>query len=49
VPGDSIVGLVNLRLLSQTLGKAPQEILLSAAGTGSWVDLYARLIGGSQP
>ena len=45
--GD-IVGLVNLRLLSQTLGKAPQEIL-SAAGPGSWVDLYARLIGPPQP
>jgi hypothetical protein len=45
--GD-IVGLVNLRLLSQTLGKAPQEIL-AGAGTGSWVEIYARLIGGSQP
>lgn len=45
--GD-IVALVNVRVLSQTLGKAPQEVL-AAAGSGSWVDLYARLIGGPGP
>ncbi len=44
--GDAdIVGLVNLRVLSQTLGKAPEEIL-TAVGSGSWVDLHGRLVGG---
>jgi len=39
-----IVGLVNLRMLSETLHRAPEEVL-AAAGRGSWVDLYARLMG----
>ncbi len=45
--GD-IVGLVNLRLLSETLRRPPQEILAQGAG-GSWVEVYARLIGGAAP
>lgn len=39
-----IVGLVNLRLLSETLHVAPEQILSAARG-GSWVDLYTRLMG----
>jgi hypothetical protein len=38
-----IVGLVNLRLLSETLHVAPAQVLATARG-GSWVDLYARLM-----
>lgn len=40
-----IVALVNIRILSQTLKRAP-EVVLAEAGTGSWADLYARLMGG---
>lgn len=40
--GD-IVGLVNLRLLAQTLNQPPERVLARADG-GSWADLYARLI-----
>lgn len=40
-----IVALVNLRVLSQTLRLPPQDVL-GEAGTGSWADLYVRLMGG---
>jgi len=39
-----IVALVNLRLLSQTLGVPPAEVLSRAAANGSFVHLYAELI-----
>lgn len=39
-----IVSLVNLRVLSQTLHLAP-EVVLAAADNGSWVEVYARLLG----
>ena len=42
---SDIVGLVNLRLLSETLRRAPDDVLAGAGGEGSWVDLYARLMG----
>lgn len=42
-----IVGLVNLRFLSETLRRAPQDVLAERSG-GSWVDVYARLIGGGR-
>jgi hypothetical protein len=45
--GD-IVALVNIRLLSETLRRPPQEILAEQA-RGSWVEVYARLIGGTGP
>jgi hypothetical protein len=38
-----VVGLVNLRVLAQTLGVAPATVL-QAAGDGAWHELYARLI-----
>ncbi|MHB1194919.1 MAG: hypothetical protein ACYC6F_17990 [Longimicrobiales bacterium] len=41
-----IVGLVNLRLLSETLRRPPQDILAEQAGV-SWVAVYARLLGGA--
>lgn len=43
--GD-IVGLVNVRVLSQTLKRAPEEVL-AGAGSGSWAELYGRLVGGT--
>lgn len=44
--GDrEILDLVNLRLLAQVLHLAP-EIVLRQAGSGSWDEIYARLIGG---
>ena len=39
-----IVALVNLRLLSQTLGVPPAEVLLRAGSTDSFVQLYGELI-----
>ncbi|GMV07859.1 MAG: hypothetical protein AMXMBFR53_41340 [Gemmatimonadota bacterium] len=45
---EDIVSLVNLRVLSQTLRRSPDEIL-AQAGAGPWADLYARLMGGSRP
>lgn len=39
-----IVTLVNVRLLSQTLKIAPQEVLAATSKDGSFVDLYASLI-----
>lgn len=41
-----IVGLVNLRLLSETLRRTPQEIL-AAAVSGSWVERYAHFLAGA--
>lgn len=42
--GDAdIVALVNLRVLAQTLHKAPEQVLAAAAG-GDWVAAYARLL-----
>lgn len=43
-----IVGLVNLRVLSETLRRSPQEIL-SAPGQGSWVERYAHFLAGMPP
>ncbi|MGD8318869.1 MAG: hypothetical protein PVJ02_00395 [Gemmatimonadota bacterium] len=40
---SDIVGLVNLRILAQTL-RMPPETVLARAGNGSWALLYARLI-----
>jgi hypothetical protein len=40
---EDIIGLVNLRLLSETLRRAPDAVL-AAVESGGWVDLYARLI-----
>jgi len=45
--GD-IVALVNLRLLSETLRRLPQQILAEQAQS-SWVEVYSRLIGGTVP
>ena len=42
-PGE-IVALVNLRLLSQTLGVSPAEVLSRAGSTDSFVQLYGELI-----
>jgi hypothetical protein len=43
-----IVGLVNLRVLSETLRRSPQEIL-AAPVQGSWIERYAHFLGGSPP
>ena len=40
--GD-IVGLVNLRVLAQTLRLSPEDVLREARGE-PWYELYARLI-----
>jgi len=40
-----IVALVNVRILSQTLQRSPEEVL-AEAGSGSWAALYARLMEG---
>lgn len=45
---DDIVALVNLRVLSETLRRPPQEILAERS-RGSWAEVYARLIGGARP
>ena len=41
---EDIVALVNLRLLSQTLGVSPAEVLSRAGSTSSFVQLYGELI-----
>lgn len=41
---EDIVALVNLRLLSQTLGVSPAEVLSRAGSTDSFVQLYGELI-----
>jgi len=43
-----IVGLVNLRFLSETLRRAPVDVLAERS-RGSWVEVCARLIGGGRP
>lgn len=43
-----IVGLVNLRLLAETLRRPPQDVLAERSRR-SWVETYARLIGGGAP
>lgn len=40
---EEIVGLVNVRLLAQTLKMSPEDVL-ARASAGSWYELYARLI-----
>ena len=42
---QEIVALVNVRVLSGALGIRPEEILGRAGPSGSFVDLYQRLIG----
>lgn len=41
---DDIVALVNVRLLSQTLGLSPAEVLDRAGTSASFVEIYGRLI-----
>jgi len=41
---DDIVALVNVRVLSQSLGLPPDEIMRRTANATSFVDLYAQLI-----
>jgi hypothetical protein len=41
---DDIVALVNVRVLSQSLGLSPDEIMRRTAGTSSFVELYAQLL-----
>jgi hypothetical protein len=41
---DDIVALVNVRVLSQSLGLTPDEIMRRTAGTSSFVELYAQLL-----
>lgn len=43
-----VVGLVNLKVLAQTLGRSPEEILVRV-GQGTWVEAYLRFIGGTHP
>ena len=42
--GDDVIALVNVRLLSQTLGVPPAEILARAGTSTSFVELYGELI-----
>lgn len=41
---DDIVSLVNVRVLAQTLRRSPADVL-AAAESGSWLEVYRRLIG----
>ena len=41
---EDIVALVNVRVLSQSLGLSPDEIMRRTAGAGSFVELYSQLI-----
>ncbi|HKJ03572.1 MAG TPA: hypothetical protein VJ997_13985 [Longimicrobiales bacterium] len=43
-----IVGLVNLRVLAQTLRMSP-EAVLEQSGQGAWHELYLRLLGDADP
>ncbi len=45
---QDIVGLVNLRLLTQTLHMEPERVL-GRASSGQWVELYVQLLRGSGP
>jgi hypothetical protein len=42
---DDIVALVNVRVLSQTLGRSPEEILARADGSRAFFELYLDFIG----
>lgn len=42
---EDIVALVNVRVLSQSLGLSPDEIMRRTASTTSFVELYSQLIG----
>ena len=41
---EDIVALVNVRVLSQSLGLSPDEVMRRTGSTGSFVDLYVQLI-----
>jgi hypothetical protein len=41
---EDIVALVNVRVLSQSLGLSPDDIARRTAGAGSFVELYSQLI-----
>jgi len=41
---DDIVALVNVRVLSQSLGMSPDDIARRTASSGSFVELYSQLI-----
>jgi len=41
---EDIVALVNVRVLSQSLGLSPDEIMRRTASSGSFVELYSQLI-----
>ena len=41
---EDVVALVNVRVLSQSLGLPPDDIMRRTANTGSFVDLYAQLL-----
>lgn len=43
-----VVGLVNLKVLAQTLRRSPEEILVRAE-RGTWVEAYLRFIGDARP
>lgn len=42
---EEIVALVNVRVLSSALGMRPDEVLTRRASAGSFVEVYARVIG----
>ena len=42
--GDDIITLVNVRVLSDSLGLPPDEIMRHTASTGSFVELYRQLL-----
>ena len=42
---DEIVALVNVRVLSTVLGTRPESVLERRATAGSFMELYARMIG----
>ena len=42
--GDDIITLVNVRVLSDSLGLLPDEIMRHTASTGSFVELYIQLL-----
>lgn len=41
---EDIVALVNVRVLSQSLGLSPDDIMRRTADSGSFVELYSKLI-----
>ena len=42
--GDDIITLVNVRVLADSLGLLPDEIMRHTASTGSFVELYIQLL-----